>query len=195
MLKCWLIAGLGNPEGKYFETWHNLGFKAAEKFASQNKLEFKKKGNQCICDCKIGDNRVFVLKPLTYMNLSGQAVVAAARKYKIAPENIIVLADDIYIDVGSVRVKRGGSGGGHNGLKSVTELLGTGDYIRVRIGAKPLCEIKGNTADYVLSKIPAEAKAAVEAAATAAAAAAERIVSGESLETVAGGYNKRNAAE
>jgi PTH1 family peptidyl-tRNA hydrolase len=128
------------------------------------------------------------------MNLSGQAVVAAARKYKIAPENIIVFCDDIYIDIGNIRVTAGGSAGGHNGLKSVNELLGTGGYIKVRIGAKPDGEIKGNTADYVLGKIPAELKPLTDAAINDAATVAEQILLGESLDLIKGEYNKRNAS-
>jgi PTH1 family peptidyl-tRNA hydrolase len=194
MLKCWLVVGLGNPEGKYFASWHNLGFQTAEAFADKNNLVFIKKGNQSICDYKVADNKVFVLKPLTYMNLSGQAVVAVARKYKIASENIIVFCDDIYIDVGNLRVTVGGSGGGHNGLKSITELLGTNSYIKIRIGAKPEAEIKGNTADYVLGKIPPETKPTVAEAIKNAITVATRILSGENLETIKGEYNKRNAS-
>jgi PTH1 family peptidyl-tRNA hydrolase len=191
-MKCWLIVGLGNPEGKYFETWHNLGFKTAEAFAKDSNLSFVKKGNQSICSFNKDGNKIFVLKPLTYMNLSGQAAVAVARKYKIPPENIIVFCDDIYIDIGSIRVSRGGSSGGHNGLKSLTELLGTADYIRVRVGAKPFGEIRGNTADYVLSKIPAELKPQINDAVNDAVTAAQQILLGESLEIIKGEYNKRN---
>ncbi|MDR1917622.1 MAG: aminoacyl-tRNA hydrolase [Christensenellaceae bacterium] len=192
-MKCWLIVGLGNPEGKYFDTWHNLGFKTAEKFAGEHGVDFKKKGNQLLCDYNENGNKVFILKPLTYMNLSGQAVVAVARKYKIAHENIIVFCDDIYIDTGNIRVTKGGSAGGHNGLKSVNELLGANDYIKVRIGAKPTGEIKGNTANYVLGKIPTEIKPQIDTAITDAVTVAEQILLGESLETIKGEYNKRNA--
>jgi PTH1 family peptidyl-tRNA hydrolase len=194
MLKCWLVVGLGNPEGKYFDSWHNLGFRAAEEFAARHKIEFKKKGNQSIASYIENGGKVFVLTPLTYMNLSGQAVVAAARKYKIPPENIIVFCDDVYIDVGGIRVSKGGSAGGHNGLKSVTELLGTADYIRVRIGAKPAGDIRGNTADFVLSKIPAKTKPYIAAAVFDATTAAEKILAGVGLEIIKGEYNKRNSA-
>jgi PTH1 family peptidyl-tRNA hydrolase len=191
-MKCRLVVGLGNPEGKYFESWHNLGFKTAEKFAAKHNIEFQKKGNQSICSYNENDNKIFVLKPLTYMNLSGQAVVAVARKYKIQPENIIVFCDDIYIDIGNIRISKGGSAVGHNGLRSVNALLGTADYIRVRIGAKPKDEIKGNTADYVLGKIPAEIKPKITDAINDAVTAAEQILLGESLEIIKGEYNKRN---
>jgi len=95
-----LIVGLGNPEGKYFQTYHNLGFLAVDEIAKRHNAEFKKKGNQMTV--QIGN--AILLKPLTYMNLSGQAVVAVSRKFKIAPENIIVIVDDLYIEKGSIRL-------------------------------------------------------------------------------------------
>lgn len=175
-MKTFLVVGLGNPEGKYFETWHNLGFKAAELFAGPQ--TFKKKGNQLLCETKVGDAKVIILKPLTYMNLSGQAVVAVSRKYKIPPENIIVFVDDIYLDVGTVRLKKSGGAGGHNGLKSVAELLKATNYVKIKIGAKPQTDVKGNTADYVLSRIPAALKLQVDASLAAAVTLAHDVLAG-----------------
>jgi PTH1 family peptidyl-tRNA hydrolase len=191
-MKCWLIVGLGNPEGKYFSSYHNLGWSAAEKYAKDYNLEFKKKGNQLIVSHITDNCKVFVLKPLTYMNLSGQAVVAVSRKYKIAPENIIVLCDDIYIDAGSIRISNSGSAGGHNGLKSINELLNTNAYIKIRIGAKPKNEIKGSTADYVLSKIPPEIKPQIDKAIEDGVSAVKKFISGEKTEIIKGEFNKRN---
>jgi PTH1 family peptidyl-tRNA hydrolase len=192
-MKCWLAVGLGNPEGKYFNSWHNLGFVTAEKFADGYAMEFKKKGNQLIAVNNIGGNKVFVLKPLTYMNASGQAVVAVARKYKIDPQNIIVFADDIYIEIGNIRISNGGSAGGHNGLKSINELLNSTDYIKVRIGAKPEKELRGDTADYVLSKIPEKFNPQIADAIADAVTATTQIISGKDLGIVKGEFNKRNA--
>ena len=172
----WLVVGLGNPEGKYFETWHNLGFKAAELFAAGQ--PFKKKGNQLLYQTKIGNDKIIVLKPLTYMNLSGQAVVAVSRQYKIPPERVIVFVDDIYLDIGTVRLKKSGSSGGHNGLKSIAELLKATNYVKIKIGAKPQTEIKGNTADYVLSKIPAELQPQIADSLTAAVTLAKEVIAG-----------------
>jgi len=146
MKEKFLIVGLGNPEGKYFDTYHNIGFLCAEKLAEQFGVEFKKKGNQLLAKCDFG----YILKPLTYMNLSGQAVQAVARKHKI--ENIIVFVDDIYIDKGSIRVRFGGSGGSHNGLKSINQILGTNQYTKIRVGIKPDKE-PHSMSHYVLSKI------------------------------------------
>lgn len=195
MKKCFLVVGLGNPEGKYFNTWHNLGFLAAESFANSQECQFKKKGNQLLAETVIGENKVYILKPLTYMNLSGQAVLAVVRKYKIAAEDIIVFCDDIYIDIGNVRITKGGSGGGHKGLHSVNELLKTTEYIKIRIGAKPVKEIKCGTADYVLSKIGNDVREKVNAAVINAADAAGEILSGSEIAAVQSKYNAKNAGE
>ena len=176
VMKTFLVVGLGNPEGKYFETWHNLGFKAAERFAGD--LPFTKKGNQMTATTHINGDKIIILKPLTYMNLSGQAVVAVCRKYKIPAEQVIVFVDDIYLDIGTVRLKKSGSAGGHNGLKSVSELLQSTTYVKIKIGAKPTTDIKGNTANYVLSKVPEDARPAVDAAIDQAVAIAHDVIAG-----------------
>ena len=175
-MKTFLVVGLGNPEGKYFETWHNLGFKAAERFAGD--LTFTKKGNQLITDTHEKGNKVIILKPLTYMNLSGQAVVAVCRKYKIPAEQVIVFVDDIYLDIGTVRLKKSGGAGGHNGLKSINELLQSTTYTKIKIGAKPTTDIKGNTASYVLAKIPEDQRDAVNTAIDTAVQIAHDVIAG-----------------
>lgn len=175
-MKTFLVVGLGNPEGKYFETWHNLGFKAAERFAGD--LTFTKKGNQLITDTHEKGNKVIILKPLTYMNLSGQAVVAVCRKYKIPAEQVIVFVDDIYLDIGTVRLKKSGGAGGHNGLKSINELLQSTTYTKIKIGAKPTTDIKGNTANYVLAKIPEDQRDAVNTAIDTAVQIAHDVIAG-----------------
>ena len=182
-----LIVGLGNPEGKYFNTYHNIGFVCAEKLAVEVGAEFKKKGNQLIAKCDFG----FILKPLTYMNLSGQAVQAVARKYKIEPERIIVFVDDLYIDKGNIRVSFGGSSGGHNGLKSINEILGTNQYIKIRVGIKPV-ETKKSQSDYVLSKIDVGDRFYIEDAIQKAVEAALMLLKGEKLEAVQGKFNATN---
>lgn len=175
-MKTFLVVGLGNPEGKYFETWHNLGFKTAERFAGD--LTFTKKGNQLITDTHEKGNKVIILKPLTYMNLSGQAVVAVCRKYKIPAEQVIVFVDDIYLDIGTVRLKKSGGAGGHNGLKSINELLQATNYTKIKIGAKPTTDIKGNTASYVLAKIPENQRDAVNTAIDTAVQIAHDVIAG-----------------
>lgn len=175
-MKTFLVVGLGNPEGKYFETWHNLGFKAAERFAGD--LPFTKKGNQMLANTHINGNKIIILKPLTYMNLSGQAVIAVCRKFKIPAEQVIVFVDDIYLDIGTVRLKKSGGAGGHNGLKSINELLQATNYTKIKIGAKPTGDIKGNTANYVLSKIPAADRPTIDAALDNAVQIAHDVIAG-----------------
>lgn len=175
-MKTYLVVGLGNPEGKYFETWHNLGFKAAERFAGN--LTFTKKGNQLLTSTHENGNKVIILKPLTYMNLSGQAVVAVCRKFKIPTTQVIVFVDDIYLDIGTVRLKKSGGAGGHNGLKSINELLQATDYTKIKIGAKPATDIKGNTANYVLSKIPDTDRATIDTALDTAVQIAHDVIAG-----------------
>jgi PTH1 family peptidyl-tRNA hydrolase len=181
--------GLGNPEGKYFSTYHNLGFLCAEELARRWGAEFKKRGNQLTA--MHGDT--VILKPLTYMNLSGQAVVAIQRKYKIPPENIIVICDDLYIEKGNIRVTIGGSGGGHNGIRSVNELLKTDKYMRIRIGIMPT-EPPESLANYVLSKMTENETPILKGAICAAADAVQMITAGERFDTVQGKYNVKNRA-
>ena len=179
-----LVVGLGNPEGKYFKTYHNVGFLAAETIASQLGADFKKKGNQLVA--KAGD--VLILKPLTYMNLSGQAVLAVVRKHKIAPENIIVIADDLYIEKGNVRISFGGSHGGHNGIRSINDLLRTNQYTKIRIGIKPEKPVHSQ-ANYVLSKINGDI------ALDKAIQAAIDLLNSECLEKLQGMYNVKNSTQ
>lgn len=150
-----LIVGLGNYGSKYDGTRHNAGFRAidyiAEKLGAKiNKSKFK----SLVCDVEISSKRVLLMKPQTYMNASGTAIIEATDFYKIAPENVIVLHDDISFDSGKIRIRREGSAGGHNGLKSVQEWLGSDKYPRIKIGVgkKPAEYI---LTDWVLGRLPA----------------------------------------
>ena len=151
--------------------------------------------NKPICGICMGNqllakaDKVLILKPLTYMNLSGQAVVAVMRKHKIAPENLIVFMDDLYIDKGNIRVRFGGSGGGHNGIRSIDELLKTNKYTKIKIGIKPE-KPPHSMANYVLSKI--KDQPIIDEALSKAVEAATMLLGGEGLEKVQGLYNVRN---
>ena len=148
-----IIVGLGNPGEKYADTRHNAGFRMLEYLSERcgirvDSVKFK----ALVGDGQVGDKRVLLMKPQTYMNLSGEAVVEAAHFYKIPPENIIVFSDDVSLDVGAVRMRRKGSDGGQKGLRSITTLLGTQEFPRIKIGvgAKPHPDY--DMADWVLSE-------------------------------------------
>lgn len=148
----WMIVGLGNPGRQYERTRHNTGFRAVDCLAERLNIRLDKaKFSALLGQGTWNGCRVILLKPQTFMNLSGQAVSEAARFYKIPPERIVVLFDDISLDVGRLRVRANGSAGGHNGIKSIISLLGSQDFPRVKIGvgAKPHPDY--DLADWVLS--------------------------------------------
>jgi len=129
-----LIVGLGNPGARYAMTRHNIGFMAADAIARRHRFApFRAKFRGALAEGTIGDAKVMLLKPETFMNLSGDSVGAAARFYKIAPHEIAVIHDEIDLAEGKLRVKRGGGPAGHNGLRSIDEAIGP-DYWRVRLG-------------------------------------------------------------
>ena len=150
----YLVVGLGNPEPKYDTTRHNAGFMAIDHIAAKvgckvNQLKFKS-----LCGlCELEGKKVMLLKPTTYMNSSGEAVREASQFYKIPPERVLVLFDDISLPVGKLRIRKNGSAGGHNGLKSIISCLGSDQFPRVKIGvgAKPHPDY--DLADWVLSTV------------------------------------------
>ena len=142
----WLIAGLGNPEPKYDGTRHNAGFEALDYLAAQWGCSITKaKWQGLYGTAQVGQHKVVLLKPLTYMNLSGQSIAPAANFYKIPADHVIVLCDDITQEPGHLRIRPHGSAGGHNGLKSIIASLDTENFNRIRIGigAKPNPERSG----------------------------------------------------
>lgn len=148
-----LVVGLGNPEKKYTLTRHNSGFLCVDELAERhgfkiNKLKFK----SVYADTVIAGHRVIVLKPQTYMNNSGEAVKEAASFYKIPPGKIIIIFDDISLDVGLLRIKRKGSDGGHNGIKSIISHLGSSDFPRIKLGVGKKPHPDYDLADWVLSE-------------------------------------------
>ena len=172
-----VVAGLGNPGDEYKATKHNVGFMVIDKFAENNNANFKKsRFNALVADCKIGEKRVLLLKPLTYMNLSGEAISKALNFYKISPENLVVICDDINLDAGKIRIRKKGSDGGQNGLKNIILNLKTQEFKRVRIGigAKPHPEY--DLKDWVLSNFSKEAKPQIERAINLGSDAIEAII-------------------
>jgi PTH1 family peptidyl-tRNA hydrolase len=128
-----LIVGLGNPGPEYEQTRHNAGFWVIDNLAG-SALSREARFNALAAKTRIAGNEVWLLEPQTYMNRSGQSVGALARFYKIAPDEVLVVHDELDLPPGSAKIKKGGSSGGHNGLKDITAALGTQDYWRLRIG-------------------------------------------------------------
>lgn len=151
----YLIVGLGNPGAKYEMTRHNAGFLAVDLFAIKENFNVKKlKFHALVGDVKIGGKKCLVMKPQTFMNNSGESVGEAAKFYKIPPENIVVISDDISLDVGNIRIKRKGSAGGHNGLKSIIAHLGSENFIRIKVGVGKKLFADYDLADWVLGRFP-----------------------------------------
>ncbi len=189
-----LIAGLGNPGKEYETTRHNAGFMVIDALADKLGADVSEKKHKGLCGkAVIGGQKCILLKPQTYMNSSGESLRAAADYYKIAPEDIIVIYDDISLAPGQLRVRAKGSAGGHNGIKSIIAHLGTQEFPRVRVGVgeKPS---RMDLADYVLGHFSAEdRKIMVEAVKEAADAACEIIESG--IEHAMNVHNKKKVQE
>ena len=153
-----LIVGLGNPGKQYEKTRHNAGFMALGFLAEHFGFEFKKADkHKCeIAEGKMLDEKVILIKPQTFMNLSGQSVRSVSQFYKIPIEDVIVIYDDVDLPSGNLRIRPSGSAGGHKGMKSIIQELGTEDFIRIRLGIAPLTEFKGELEGYVLGKLAGE---------------------------------------
>jgi len=149
-----LIVGLGNPEEDYSKTRHNMGFNVINKLAEEYKIEIsKKKFDGLVGEGFIENNKVILLKPQTFMNLSGKSIIQVVNFYKIPMENIIVIYDDIDTDIGSIRIRKKGSAGTHNGMKSVINELQTEEFARIRVGiGHP--KFKQDMINYVIGAIP-----------------------------------------
>ena len=160
-----LIVGLGNPSKEYEQTRHNAGFWFIDELAWQWKVSLKedKKYFGEVARVSRADGDVWLLKPLTFMNLSGKAVGALAQFYKIKPEEILVVHDELDIPCGRIRLKRGGGNGGHNGLKDIQAKLGTADFYRLRLGIDHPGD-KALVSAYVLNKPSAEDKQKIDEA-------------------------------
>ena len=152
----YLIVGLGNPEEEYSKTRHNMGFNTINKIARKYGIEVNKSKYEGLYDTTIIESKkAILLKPQTYMNLSGNCVQEFANFYKIEHENIIVVYDDMDIEPGQIKIRKKGSAGGHNGMKSIIQMLGTEEFPRLRIGiGRP--KHNGDEINYVIGSIPEE---------------------------------------
>jgi PTH1 family peptidyl-tRNA hydrolase len=175
----YIVVGLGNPGVVYENTRHNAGFAAIDKIAAKCGTSFTKmKWGSYIADVNLGDVRTLLIKPLNYMNLSGEPVNEAMEFYKIPPERTLILCDDINAEPGRIRIRRNGTHGGHNGLRSIFDITDSIDFPRIKIGVGEKPE-GWNLSEWVLSKMKPEEAQAFASATDNAAAAAELIVNGK----------------
>ena len=176
----YLVVGLGNPGAKYETTRHNAGFLCIAKLEDNLGFKVKKlKFHSLIGDTRIGNKKILFMKPQTMMNNSGVAVSECAKFYKIPPENIIVIFDDISLDPGKLRIKRKGSAGGHNGIKSIIAHLGTENFPRIKLGVGKKPHPEYDLADWVLGNFPKSDIPLVRNAIDDACNALEYIVKGD----------------
>ena len=188
-----LIVGLGNIGREYENTRHNIGFMVVDELAKRLGVTFGKEDRSAYCAEYRAPEKILIIKPTTYMNLSGIAVGAYANFYHIAPEDIAVIQDDMDLPVGHLRIRRKGSAGGHNGIKSITEHLGTEEYPRFKIGIGHPDRNNKAVINHVLHQFQAEDKAAIEAAVKAMAEALELWIRKDDLNAVMTKYNTKKA--
>lgn len=186
-----LVVGLGNPGPRYAGTRHNVGFDAVDVLAGRHGVEWAaapRGAEALVANWRTG-GAIFA-KPLTFMNLSGTAVVALLQFYKIAPADLLVLVDEVQLETGRIRVRPSGSAGGHNGLKSIIGSLGTDAFPRLRIGVGR-GDARRNLADHVLARFDADERAVIADAIARAADASETFLAGGVVAAM-NGYNRKD---
>ena len=186
----YLIVGLGNPESDYSKTRHNMGFNVINNLSKEFNIEVNKSKFKSLYGSGIvNGEKIILLKPQTFMNLSGEALVEVMNFYKILPEELIVIYDDIDIDPGFIRIRKNGSPGTHNGMKSITSLIGTQNFTRVRVGiGKPAEHI--DMINHVIGHIPEEEKEVLDKGVEEATKAVLEIVK-NSVDSAMNKYNKK----
>lgn len=186
-----LIAGLGNPEKKYEGTRHNIGFEVIDALAERYNINMNEKKHRALCGTGIiCGTKVLLAKPLTYMNLSGDSIAEITGYYRLDPESeLLVIFDDVSLAPGTIRVRKKGSAGGHNGVKSIIARTGTQNFMRIKVGVGEKPE-NWDMVDHVLGRFPKEDRARVESAIADAAAAAALIAQGE-IDRAMNEYNTR----
>ena len=185
----YLIVGLGNPEEKYARTFHNMGFLAAADAAELLGVKFKKKECEAsVAEAFLSGEKVVIARPLTYMNASGRAVKQLMARYKLTPEEIVVIYDDYDLPKGHVRIRPSGSAGTHNGMRSIIAETGMTEFARIRIGIRDEA-VNIPIINYVLSEVKKEDYDLFSAACGRAAEAAVALAKGERLDLVMNRYN------
>lgn len=188
----WAVVGLGNPGRKYQRTRHNIGFMVLEQIATARGFNPTEKKLYRSAKGSIGDHDVLLMEPLTFMNLSGLAVREILRRFRLSAENLVVIHDDLDMETGKLKIKSGGSSGGHRGVESIIENIGSEDFIRVKIGIGREWEIPAE--QFVLSKFKKEELIAVKQAVQDAADAVLCIIQ-EGKVRAMNIYNKRKGPE
>ena len=184
----YLIAGLGNPTLQYAGTRHNIGFDTITRICDDNNIMLTSKKHKALIGQGIlGGEKVILAQPQTYMNNSGESVAEIARYYKLAPDNIIIIYDDISLPVGQLRIRGKGSAGGHNGIKSIIKCLGSENFLRIKIGVGEKPDNR-DLADYVLSRFSNEDNVIIREALGEAAKACECIIS-QGMQSAMNKYN------
>ena len=169
----WLLVGLGNPGAKYASTRHNMGFLALDGLADREGIRYNKlRFRAWTAQWKVGDQQVLVMKPQTYMNLSGESVGEAARFYKVPADHVLVISDDVSLPVGTLRIRKRGSAGGHNGLKNIIQHLGTDAFPRIKVGVGMPAHPDHEMIDWVIGKPQGEEAKVLRATLDRAAEAA-----------------------
>ena len=187
-----LVVGLGNPGSEYAQTRHNIGRMVLESLASDLNLNLKEKFKGYFAKTSVKGEEVIVLLPETYMNLSGESVLACSKFFKIKPEEILIVHDEIDLPFGNLAFKKGGGLAGNNGLKSVTSCLGTQDFLRFRLGVgRPA---HGNVASYVLSRFSGDEQISLEKFITVAKEALILFFE-KGMKDASGKYNRKNILE
>ena len=172
-----LVVGRGNPGEKYENPRHNVGFLTVDELAERARVPVQKLKHRALTNTlEVGGVKVLLMKPVTYMNLSGEAVGEAARFYKLPPERVLVISDDVSLPVGKLRIRKGGSAGGHNGLKSIIQHLGTDQFPRIKVGVGQKPHPDYDMADWVLSKFAGEDLKTITEAIRKAADAVECLI-------------------
>ena len=188
-----IIVGLGNPTDKYAGTRHNMGFGVIEELAERHAIRVNTNRHKGLCGSGIiAGEKVILAKPLTYMNNSGECVRPLADFYKVDVEDVVIIDDDISLDVGQIRVRGKGSAGGHNGMKSIIQHLGSSDFPRVRVGVgeKP---VHMDLADYVLGRFSKEELPLVRESLKTAADAVEGLIR-DGVDKTMNQYNRKKAS-
>ena len=190
----YIIAGLGNPGKKYLFTRHNAGFLALDHISGKYGIKISAIKFQSLCAKYAAEgggdkSGALFMKPQTYMNLSGEAVSAAARFYKIPPENVLVISDDINLPVGKLRIRKGGSDGGQKGLRSIAEHLSSEDFPRIRIGVGQKPRPEFDAVDWVLSNFSKEEKKTMSEAFSKVFECVDMFLGGAPVETIQNKFN------